>query len=60
MMTASWAWCTDGRHRHIHDLVQGMTHNSHLEELSVLATPWLYSAHRQQASGTTRQMGHDP
>ena len=56
MMSASWAWCTDGRHKHVSVLVGWLAPPSPQAKLCVLATPWLCSAQRQQPCGILPRM----
>ena len=57
-MSASWAWCTDGRQHQLIALVNKcVVPPFHLARLCVLATPWLCSVQRQQSCGNSREMG---
>ena len=47
--SASWAWCTDGKHRRLTSSSGSPSPCGHA--LCVLATPWLCSAQRQQIYG---------
>ena len=55
-MSASWAWCTDGRHMYLVVLVGWLTPHFPQAQLCVLATPWLCNAQRQQTFGILPQM----
>ena len=53
--SASLAWCTDGRRHRVVALERPLAPPFHLAGVCVPATPWLFSAQRQQTCGTLCQ-----